>query len=93
MRNQKGMADLAFIAIILAGVALIGRLAPVITGKPDSVIEQTAEQIYKLQTGQEVDYSAHLKKLPDGTVVATDVKAKTTKLPQPPLVVEHPYIK
>jgi len=81
------------IAIIMAAVALVGMLMPRITGKADTPIEQAAESLVKLQTGQEVDYSAHLKKLPDGTVIATDVKATTTRLPQPPIVVEHPYIK
>lgn len=93
MHKVKGMADLAFIGIILAGVSLIGMLTPRITGKADTPIEQAAESFVKMTSGQEVDYSAHLKKLPDGTIVATDVKAQTTKLPQTPIIVEYPYIK
>lgn len=74
MRNfnkARGLADWAFIAIIVGAVSLIGTLIPKVTNKVDTPLEQLAEQIIKMQTGEEVDFSAHLKKLPDGTVVAT----------------------
>lgn len=81
MRNfnkARGLADWAFIAIIVGAMTLIGSVVPSITKQADSPIEQLAEKVIKMQTGQEVDFSAHLKKDEEGNVSATDLRANTT---------------
>jgi len=78
--KQKGMADWIFIAIIVGAMTLIGTVAPKVTQQADSPIEQLAEKVIKMETGQEVDFSAHLKKDEDGNVSATNLKASTTAL-------------
>lgn len=76
-QRNKGLADWIFIAIIV-GLNVLGTAAVQVTKTPDSPIEQLSEKLLKMQTGQEVDFSAHLKKDETGKVTATDLKAKTT---------------
>lgn len=78
----RGLADWAFIAIIVGAMTLIGSVIPGITNQADSPIEQLAEKVIRMETGQEVDFSAHLKKDPAGNVSATNLKAQTTVSPR-----------
>lgn len=81
--KNDGVADWIFMAVIVIA-SIIGPQIAKWTGKVDSPAEQALEKLVYLETGQEVDYSAHLKKDENGKVVATQVKAKTTKEPSEP---------
>jgi hypothetical protein len=79
-KGVTGLADWLFIAIIV-GLNLLGYGAVAVTKTPDSPMEQLAEKVLKLQTGEEKDFSAHIKKDEDGKVIVTEQRAVTTKLP------------
>lgn len=76
-RKNAGLADWAFIAIIVGAMTLIGTATPLITKKADTPVEQLAEQIIRMESGQEVDFSAHLKKDDAGKVTVTNAQART----------------
>lgn len=86
MRKHNGLADVVFLVIIGLMIA-VGAMAPVVTKTPDSPAEQLAEKLLYLKTGQEVDFSAHLKKDEAGKVIMTDAKSKTTVPPASTVVV------
>lgn len=87
--KQRGLADWIFIALIVAGCSIVGMLTPQITKTPDTPIEQMAEKVIQMETGQVVDFSATLKKDEAGKVTATNVKAQTTV---PPVKTPHTLI-
>lgn len=77
LKRNKGLADWLFIAIIV-GLNFLGYGAVIATKQADSPIEQVAESLLK-QAGQEVDFSAKLKRDEDGKLHTTQVKVQTTK--------------
>lgn len=79
--HNKGLATVGYLLYIIVPF-IIGMATVQVTKKVDSPLEQMAEQVLRME-GQEVDFSAHLKRQPDGKIMATDAKAVTTKLPQP----------
>lgn len=52
----------AIIPVVVLFAILIGVAAPRITNKPDTMVEETAEDIIYITTHQEIDFSADLKK-------------------------------
>lgn len=79
-KGTEGLADWIFIAIIV-GLNILGNAVVSITKTPDSPYEQFIEKIIYLQTGEEKDFSAHIKKDAEGKVIVTEQKAVTTKMP------------
>jgi hypothetical protein len=77
--KQRGLADWIFIALIVAGCSIVGMVTPAVTKQADTPIEQLAENIIHMETGQTVDFSAQLKKDEQGNVSAQNMKAQTVK--------------
>jgi signal transduction histidine kinase len=86
VQKNRGLADILFIALTLVCV-IVGNLAVAKTKTPDTPLEQAMEKIILLQSGQEVDFSAHLKKGLDGKLVTTDMKAHATKPLEPTAII------
>ena len=86
VQKNRGLADIIFIALTLVCV-IVGNLAVGATKTPDTPLEQAMEKLLYLQTGQEVDFSAHLKKGLDGKLITTDMKARATKPLEPTAII------
>ena len=78
--KNGGFADWVFIALIFVA-SIIGASVSRVTKTPDTPLEQAMEKLIHLHTGQEVDFSSHLKRDENGKLIMTDLKARTTKQP------------
>lgn len=84
--RNRGLADVAFILIIVGACSLIGMLTVKMSQKPDSPVEQAMEDIIRNTSGQNVDFSAQLKKDAQGHVV------EETVIVQKPIVVDRAVV-
>lgn len=71
-KKNAGLADWVFILCTL-GAVIIGNLAVKTTKVPDSPVEQAMEGLIRDTTGQQVDFSADLKKDKYGNIVEEHV--------------------
>lgn len=72
-RNNKAFIEWVIIGGMFIALS-IGLIVPAVTKKPDTPLEQIAEQYIFLQTGETVDFSARLKKTDEGKVLVENVQ-------------------